>query len=83
MAVRAKFYVTAITQTKSNWNGQDGEILTTVKLAPVSGGSEENKQFFRWSPAGSIDLGTVNPAVVAQMHIGDEFYVDFTPAKED
>ncbi len=81
MAVRAKFYVSEVKKSKNNWGGADGELLTTIKLSPVSGGSEENKQFFRWTPAGSIDLGTVNPAVVDQFHIGDEFYVDFTPAE--
>jgi len=82
MAVRAKFYVSEIKKSKNNYGGVDGELLTTVKLAPVSGNSEENKQFFRWTPSGSIDLGTVNPAVVEQFHIGDEFYVDFSPASE-
>ncbi|HEV2237558.1 MAG TPA: hypothetical protein VGR57_12920 [Ktedonobacterales bacterium] len=83
MAVRAKFYVSEVKQ--SRYHGSSGgsapELLTTIKLAPVNANSEENKQFFRWTPAGSIDFGTVNPAVVAQMHIGDEFYVDFTPVE--
>ncbi len=83
MAVRAKFYVSEVKQSKNNWGGNDGELLTTIKLMPVTGNSEENKQFFRWTPAGSIDLGTVNPAVVEQFHIGDEFYIDFTPAKAE
>ena len=82
MAVRAKFYVSEVKASKNNYGGKDGEVLTTIKLQPVSGTSEENKQFFRWTPAGSIDLGTVNPAVVEQFHIGDEFYIDFTPASE-
>ena len=82
MTVRAKFYVTELKQSKNNYGGTDGEVLTTVRLAPVSGNSEENKQFFRWTPSGTIDLGTVNPDVVKQFHIGDEFYVDFTPANE-
>jgi len=81
MTVRAKFYVTELKQPKSNWGSQDGELMTTIRLAPVSGTSEENKQFFRWTPAGTIDLGTVNPEVAKQMHIGDEFYVDFIPVK--
>ena len=83
MTVRAKFYVTEVKQSRNHWGGNEGELLTTIKLAPVNGLSEENKQFFRWTPTGSIDLGTVNPAVVEQMHIGDEFYVDFTPAKAE
>lgn len=80
MTVRAKFYVSEVKQSKNSWGGTEGDLLTTIKLAPVSGTSDENKAFFRWTPTGSIDLGTVNPDVVAQMHIGDEFYVDFTPA---
>ena len=81
MSVRAKFYVSEVKQTRTNWGSQDGELLTTIKLLPVTGNSEENKTFFRWTPSGAIDLGTINPAVVEQFHIGDEFYVDFTPAK--
>lgn len=81
MAVRAKFYVSEVKQSKNNYGGTNGELLTTIKLAPVSGNSEENKQFYRWTPSGSIDLGTLNPAVVEQFSIGAEFYVDFTPAE--
>lgn len=81
MSVRAKFYVSEVKQSRNNYGGADGELLTTIKLAPVSGNSEENKAFFRWTPTGNIDLGTVNADVVKQFHIGDEFYIDFTPAK--
>ena len=81
MTVRAKFYVTELKQSKNNWGGNEGEVLTTVVLAPVNSTSEENKKFFRWTPVGKIDLGTVNSDVVRQFHIGDEFYVDFTPAE--
>lgn len=79
MTVRAKFYVSEIKVTKNNFGGTEGESLTTIKLQPVTGNNEENRQFFRWTPAGFIDLGTVNAAVVEQFHIGDEFYIDFTP----
>lgn len=82
MSIRAKFYVTEVKQSRNHWGSQEGELLTTIKLAPVSGTSEENRLFFRWTPAGSIDLGTVNPDVATQMHIGDEFYVDFIPTAE-
>lgn len=80
MTVRAKFYVSEVKQSKNSYGGTEGDLLTTIKLQPVTGNNEENKQFFRWTPAGSIDLGTVNPAVVEQFHIGDEFYIDFIPA---
>lgn len=82
MAVRAKFYVSEVKQTRNNYGGKEGELLTTIKLQAVTGTNDENKAFFRWTPSGSIDLGTVNPTVVEQFRIGDEFYIDFTPAKE-
>lgn len=81
MSVRAKFYVSEVKQSRNHYGSQEGELLTTIKLQPVTGTSEENKAFFRWTPAGTIDLGTINPAVVEQFHVGDEFYVDFTPAQ--
>ena len=80
MTVRAKFYVSEVKQSKNNYGGTDGELLTTIKLMPVTGNNEENKQFFRWTPSGSIDLGTVSPDVVKQFRIGDEFYIDFIRA---
>jgi hypothetical protein len=46
----------------------------------VTGGSKENEEFFRYSPWGKIDMGTVNAAAARQFEIGDEFYVDFTKA---
>ena len=72
MTVRAKFKCTQITETEGG--------LKTVKLMPVSSGSEENKQFFKYTPAGSIDLSTVNPEAAAQFVPGREYFVDFTPA---
>ena len=79
MSVRAKFYVSEVKQ--SLYQSQQSGTITTIKLMPVTSGSDENKEFYRWSPSGSIDLGTVNPAVVEQFHIGDEFYIDFTKAE--
>lgn len=77
MSVRAKFYVNSITHSK--W-GMEDAVLATVKLGPVTSGSKENKQFYAYSPAGQIELGTINEEVAKQFHIGEEFYVDFTPA---
>ncbi len=72
-AVRAKFRVDSRTEYM---NGKGG-----VKLFPVSSGSEENKQFYAWTPGGSIELITVNEAVVEFFKPGTEVYVDFTKAE--
>ena len=77
MTSRAKFTVQSITTHKA-WNGPG--LMGTVKLIPVTGGSEENKAFYEATPSGQIELGTVNDAVLKQFNVGDEFYVDFTPA---
>lgn len=71
MNVRAKFSVQSIETTV------DGSF---VKLHPVTGTSEENKQFFKWTPSGELRMGVVNPEVAAAFVPGAEFYIDFTPA---
>lgn len=64
------------------WGSADG-IGTVVKLNPVMDGSAENKEFYKYSPSGSIELGTVNEAASAMFEIGKEYYVDFTPAAKE
>lgn len=76
MSVRAKFRVDSITRQLFGSQGEG----QTIKLFPVCGSSEENKTFFKWTPAGSIDLGTVNAEAAAQFELGKEYYVDFTKA---
>jgi hypothetical protein len=76
MAVRCKFKVDSVETPDAEGN------VSTVRLSPVYDGCEENKQFFRWTPSGSISFGTVNAAAAKQFEAGKEFYVDFTPAGE-
>ena len=78
MSVRAKFKVNSITR-QQHWDASKGEIQT-IKLAPVSSGSDENKSFYASTPTGTIELGTVNADAAQQFVLGGEFYVDFTPA---
>jgi hypothetical protein len=73
MTIRAKFRVTNIERQDS------GD--TNIFMNPVVGGSEENDAFFSATPAGNINIFTVNPEAGNQFEIGMEFYVDFTPAQ--
>jgi len=43
-------------------------------------GSPENESFFKFTPWGSIEIGTINMAALAQFERGAEFYVDFIRA---
>ena len=93
MSVRAKFKVDSITRTRSHVvvgreeNGKaiygPGEVHT-VELSPVYANGDpnhENTKFWDASPSGSIKLGTVNAAAAAQVELGKEYYIDFTPAE--
>lgn len=71
MAVRAKFKVDRVSQTV---NG------TEVDLSPVTCGSPENEQFFKFTPYGSLKMGVVGAEVADQFKPGSVFFVDFTPA---
>lgn len=72
MSVRAKFRVERVTETPSGFE---------VELSPVVGGSEENDVFYKYTPAGKIGLSTINKEAAAQFVVGQEMYVDFTPAE--
>lgn len=75
--VRAKFYVSEVKRVK--WQNQ--EELVTICLHPVVSGSEENKEFYKYTPSGQIELGTINAEAAKQFELGKEFYVDFSLAE--
>ena len=73
MTVRAKFKVQSITVSEGG--------LKTARLLPVTSGSPENAEFYKWTPNGLIELSTINERVATQFVPGAQFYVDFTPAE--
>ena len=73
MSVRAKFRVGAKNATEGNGD--------TIYLTAVTGTSEENNDFFKWTPAGQITLSTVNDRAAAEFEVGKEYYVDFILAE--
>lgn len=73
--IRAKFVVQQIARSTYGHS---------VRLSPVTSGSEENRSFFQATPGGQIELTVVKKETVDLFgEPGDEFYVDFTPAKEE
>jgi len=70
--VRAKFRVESVTQYRCG-----GE----VELAAVTGGSEENKSFWHYTPGGTIKMHIDNQEAMDRFKPGQEFYVDFTSAE--
>lgn len=70
--MRAKFKLVEKVQLEGNFG--------RVKFTPVTSGSPENESFFKWTPFGSIEIGTINEAVMAKLEVGKQYYVDFTEA---
>lgn len=50
----------------------------TVSLSPVTNGSDENKEFFKYTPGGNIEMSVVSKATADMFEPGKEYYVDFS-----
>lgn len=89
MAVRAKFKVDEI--RRQDYSSYDQETnkriryeVQTVKMSPVYGNGDpnhENTKFWKATPHGSLELGTINAEAARQFELGKEYYIDFMPAE--
>lgn len=58
-----------------------GENRTNdYEFTPVTGTSEENKGFWKWTPSGKLQMSCTNPKVDFQP--GKEYFVDITEAPQ-
>jgi len=69
--IRAKMKVSDVTM-----NGTTEQVT----LYAVSGGSEENKSFAKYTPYASFIISIDNPSAQGVLVKDKEFYLDFTPA---
>lgn len=76
MSVIAKFTCHAKTQRKG-WHGTP-EFVYEYEFQPVTGTSEENKQFFASTPGGQLKLQAVREDLFVP---GKEYYLEFRPAE--
>lgn len=76
--VRAKFKVVSYT---TSLQGDQKTELRTVNLVPVYSDdpASENHMFWKYTPAGKIELGTINPSAWEKLVLGNEYYIDFVP----
>jgi len=77
MRVIAKFKVESNIPTDVD----DNDIGNTIYLIPVIGGSVENDEFYKWTPAGQITLSTINETAAKQFEVGKEIFVTFSDTK--
>ncbi len=74
MTVRCKFKCESKTQTTGGFS---------ISLTPVTCGSKENEAFFKWTPWGKFELGTINAEAAAQFEPGKEYYIDISCAERE
>lgn len=75
MSIIAKFTCESV--TKFN-NGAEH-----VKLRAVMGGSDANKQWAKFTPAGVLEMTIDNPPAQGQLVPGKEYLVTIAPAPDD
>lgn len=51
-----------------------------VKLCAVTSGSDENKQWAKWTPGANFEICINNPDAMGKLSKEHEFYVDLSPA---
>lgn len=71
----AKFKCTEVAKTEG------GGIR--IQMTPVVGGSPENDKFFKFTPYGKLEIGTINPNLEGRFEPGKLYFVDITEAGPD
>jgi hypothetical protein len=80
MAVRLKFQLQRYQSTLA-WNDRTKE-LRTLYFTPVTGGSNENKEYYDATPSGEFQFGTINRAAWEQFQIGKSYYFTVESAED-
>jgi hypothetical protein len=71
MQVRCKFVCSSVTEYASK--------SKDFVFHPVTGGSEENKSFWKYTPSGEFKFSCLNENV--NFEVGKEYYFDISPAE--
>ena len=73
--VRCKFTCQSVTKRKG-WRDGD-EFHFDAEFSAVTGGSEENNEFWAATPSGTLKVSTVKADVFEP---GKDYYLDISPA---
>ena len=76
--MRAKMRIDSVEKYDTNEN------LTMSAVCKAEGypedGSDENNTFAKFTPSAGLTICIANPELFGKFVVGQEFYVDFTPA---
>ena len=82
--MRAKVRVSNVRPFENN-GVKTQENLTFNAVCPSQfgeDGSDENNTYSKWTPTAQFDMTVTNPNLFDKYKIGEEYYVDFTPASK-
>ena len=51
-------------------------------MQAVINGSEENKDFWKWTPSGALSLQTINGEAAKRLVVGEEYFLDITQSAD-
>lgn len=77
MKVTAKFLCQTVSKTK--FSSQD-QGSAQVELTAVPGNSEENKEFWEYTPSGNLEMTIKNEAAEKYFEPGEEYFLTFEKA---
>lgn len=78
--MRAKVRITAI---ENQGHQEKFTFNFPAKDGPYpADGSDEDQQFAKYSPSGSLSLTVANPNLVGKFEVGETFYLDFIPVEK-
>lgn len=76
--VRCKFFVAGKVLSSAS---TETEKLYDIQMSAVIDGSDENKEFFKWTPSGTLNFSTVNEGAAESIEQGKQYYIDITPCE--
>jgi len=86
--VRAKFMLTEVTESGYGYTDKDGKKVVTknagkklVFQPQYDTSIPEDQRFAQATPSGRFEMLVDNPAALAQLEIGQQYYFDITPAE--
>jgi hypothetical protein len=76
--VRAKFICNTINHLPTT---TPGDVCVHIGLSAVYNNGEANRDWSKYTPAGSLAMTITNPSAIDQFELGKEYYLDFTPVE--
>lgn len=76
--MRAKMKINSVL---SFGTGETLKLSAVAKNGYDSEGNDENNTYAKFTPSASLEITIMNPNLLGKFKVGEEYYLDFTPAQ--